>query len=59
MEIIRAGEIMASHPEHQRLPHEPAYIAGSAFVADHFCPVTEAVDANRPSSRLEEPQRKR
>ena len=42
MEIIRAGEIMASHPEHQRLPHEPAYIAGSAFVADHFCPVTEA-----------------
>ena len=42
MEIIRAGEIMASHPEHQRLPHEPAYAAGSAFVADHFCPVTEA-----------------
>ncbi len=42
MEIIRAGEIMASHSEHQRLPHEPAYAAGSAFVADHFCPVTEA-----------------
>ncbi len=30
MEITRAGEIMASHPQHQRLPHEPAYAAGSA-----------------------------
>jgi branched-chain amino acid aminotransferase len=42
MEIIRAGEIMASHPEHERLPHDPAYAIGSAFVADRFCPVTEA-----------------
>ena len=42
MEIIRAGEIMASHPEHARLPHDPAYAIGSAYIADHFCPITEA-----------------
>ncbi len=42
MQIIRAGEIMATHPEHERRPHEPAYAAGSAFLFDHFCPVTEA-----------------
>jgi len=42
MQIIRAGEIMASHPEHQRLPHDPAYAIGSAYIVDHFCPITEA-----------------
>jgi branched-chain amino acid aminotransferase len=42
MEIIRAGEIMASHPEHERLPHAPAYAIGSAYIVDHFCPITEA-----------------
>lgn len=42
MEIIPAGEIMATHPEHQRLPHDPAYAIGSAYIADHFCPITEA-----------------
>jgi branched-chain amino acid aminotransferase len=42
VEIIRVGEIMASHPEHERLPHDPAYAIGSAYVADHFCPITEA-----------------
>ena len=42
MEIIRAGEIMASHAEHERLPHDPAYAIGSAYIVDHFCPITEA-----------------
>jgi branched-chain amino acid aminotransferase len=42
VEIIRTGEIMARHPEHARLPHDPAYAVGSAFVADRFCPITEA-----------------
>jgi len=42
MDIIRAGEIMASHPEHERLPHDPNYAFGSAFVTDHFCPILEA-----------------
>lgn len=42
MEITPVGEIMASHPEHARLPHDPAYAIGSAFVIDRYCPVTEA-----------------
>jgi branched-chain amino acid aminotransferase len=42
MEIIHAGEIMASHAEHERLPHDPAYAIGSAYIVDHFCPITEA-----------------
>ncbi|MBN1342717.1 MAG: aminotransferase class IV [Phycisphaerae bacterium] len=42
MEIIRPEEIMVSHPEHVRLDHDPAYALGSAYVADHFCPITEA-----------------
>ena len=42
METLRVSEIMATHPEHERLPHDPAYAIGSAFVTDHFCPVTEA-----------------
>jgi len=42
MDIIRAGEIMASHPEHERLPHDSNYAFGSAFIADHFCPILEA-----------------
>lgn len=42
MDIIRAGEIMGSHPDHELLPHDPNYAFGSAFVADHFCPILEA-----------------
>ena len=42
MEIIRAGEIMFTHPEHQRLPYQPAYGLGGAFVIDHYCPLIEA-----------------
>jgi branched-chain amino acid aminotransferase len=42
MQIIRAGEIMLTHPEHQRLPHDTAYGLGAAFVADHYCPLIEA-----------------
>ena len=42
MEIIRAGEIMLTHPEHQRLPYEPDYAFGGAFVIDHYCPLIEA-----------------
>lgn len=42
MEIIRAGEIMLTHPEHQRLPYEPDYAFGGAFVIDRYCPLIEA-----------------
>ncbi len=42
MEIIRAGEIMLTHPEHQRLSYEPDYAFGGAFVIDHYCPLIEA-----------------
>jgi branched-chain amino acid aminotransferase len=42
MQIIRAGEIMLTHPEHQRLPYDTAYGLGAAFVADHYCPLIEA-----------------
>jgi branched-chain amino acid aminotransferase len=42
MEIIRAGEIMATHPEHERLPYETAYGFGAAFINDHYCPLIEA-----------------
>jgi len=42
MEIIRAGEIMAFHPEHQRLPYGEAYGFGGAFIIDRYCPLIEA-----------------
>lgn len=42
MDVIRAAEIMATHPEHQRLPHAEPYAMGAAFTGDHFCPLTEA-----------------
>ncbi len=42
MELIRAAEIMATHPEHRRLPHPEAYALGAAFCADQFCPLSEA-----------------
>lgn len=42
MELIHAHEIMMTHPEHQQLPCEPEYSFGTAYVADHFCPVFEA-----------------
>ena len=42
MEIIRAAEIMATHPEHQRLPRPEIHALGSAFTGDHYCPLIEA-----------------
>jgi branched-chain amino acid aminotransferase len=42
MDVIPVHEIMWSHPEHTRRPHDPAYAFGSAFVIDHFCPLPEA-----------------
>ncbi len=42
MEMIRAAEIMATHPEHQRLPHPEVYALGGAFTADHYCGLAEA-----------------
>ena len=42
VEIIRAGEIMATHPEHQRLPYPESYGFGAAFIHDHYCPLIEA-----------------
>jgi branched-chain amino acid aminotransferase len=42
MEIIRAGEIMATHPEHRRLPYPEGYGFGAAFIIDHYCPLIEA-----------------
>lgn len=42
MELIRAQEIMLTHPEHTQLPHDPEYAFGSAFIADHFCPILAA-----------------
>jgi len=42
MDLIRAQEIMLTHPDHAQLPHEPEYAFGAAFIADHFCPILEA-----------------
>jgi branched-chain amino acid aminotransferase len=42
MKIVRAAEIMATHPEHQRLPHPEVYALGSAFTGDHYGPLIEA-----------------
>ncbi|HEO70678.1 MAG TPA: branched-chain amino acid--2-keto-4-methylthiobutyrate aminotransferase, partial [Candidatus Hydrogenedentes bacterium] len=42
MDMVRVGEIMASGPEHERLPHDPDYAFGSAYIADHFCPILVA-----------------
>ena len=42
MELIRAHEIMLTHPEHKQLPCAPEYAFGTAYVTDHFCPVFEA-----------------
>ena len=42
MTIVRAGEIMASHPQHARMPHDREYAVGAAYIVDRFCPVTEA-----------------
>jgi branched-chain amino acid aminotransferase len=42
MQILRAAEIMATHPEHQRLPHPDDHALGAAFTGDHFCPLIEA-----------------
>lgn len=42
MDVIPVGEIMHTHPAHARGAYDPAYALGSAFVIDHFCPLTEA-----------------
>ena len=42
MEILRVAEIMATHPDHQRLPHPEAYALGGAFSGDRCCPLIEA-----------------
>jgi len=42
MEILRAAEIMATHPEHQRLPHPEVYALGGAFTGDHYCGLIDA-----------------
>ena len=42
MEIIRVGEIMETHPEHERMPHDPDYGFGSACISGRFCPIFEA-----------------
>lgn len=42
MELTRIQERMLSHPDHAQLPCEPEYAFGSAFIADHFCPLLEA-----------------
>jgi len=41
-DIIPVSDIMHTHPAHARGAHDPAYEFGSAFVIDHFCPLTEA-----------------
>ncbi|HNR30998.1 MAG TPA: aminotransferase class IV [Candidatus Hydrogenedentes bacterium] len=42
MELIRAQEIMLTHPEHLQRPCDPDYAFGAAFVADHLCPLLTA-----------------
>jgi branched-chain amino acid aminotransferase len=42
MKVIRVAEVMATHPDHQRLPHGEEYAMGGAFTGDHYCPLLEA-----------------
>ncbi len=42
MELIRAQEIMFTHPDHAQQVSDPDYAFGAAFVADRFCPLLEA-----------------
>lgn len=42
MELIRAHEIMLTHPEHAQLPCDPDYAFGAAFVTGQFCPLLTA-----------------
>ena len=42
MEVIHVAEVMATHPDHQRLPHAEEYAMGGAFTGDHYCPLIEA-----------------
>ncbi len=39
MDLIRVAEIMATHPKHEQRLADSDYAFGSAFVADHFCPI--------------------
>jgi len=41
MSIIPVQEIMLSHPEHARAPHDPAFESGAAY-AGKICPISEA-----------------
>ena len=41
-EILPVGEILASHTDHQRMPHDAEFDAGAAFVIDRFVPVDRA-----------------
>ena len=42
MSIIRSAEIMATHPDHRQRLADPDYAFGTAFIADHFCPILQA-----------------
>jgi branched-chain amino acid aminotransferase len=42
MSVLPVAEIMATHPEHRRLPRPEVWALGAAFTADHFCPLVEA-----------------
>lgn len=42
MGLIRAQEIMFTHPEHAQQLKDPDYAFGAAFIADHFCPILSA-----------------
>ncbi|MBW7866056.1 MAG: aminotransferase class IV [Candidatus Hydrogenedentes bacterium] len=42
MELVRAQEIMFSHPEHAQTPRAPEYAFGAACIVDRFCPIFEA-----------------
>ncbi|SFU20666.1 aminotransferase class IV [Paraburkholderia aspalathi] len=41
MSIIPVHEIMLSHPEHARAPHDPAFESGAAYVG-RICPLSDA-----------------
>jgi branched-chain amino acid aminotransferase len=42
MQILPVLEIMALSDAHQRAAYAPEYEAGSAYVLDHFCPISQA-----------------
>ena len=40
--LLPVQEIMATHPEHRRMPHDSAFAGGSAYVIDRFEPLERA-----------------